>query len=185
MARFCFVQAADLHLDTPFACARAESPTIAETLREATFRAWQRIVEISVENGAAFVVVAGDIYDASQKSLRAQLRFREGLERLSKKGIQAFVTHGNHDPLDSVSASVPPPSNTCVFGAEVETREVWRDGQILTRITESAIPRRTNHEIWLAFSRLPKRTMGKSSNLQFSTAMSAQRPAMNPTLRVH
>src|SRR5258708_7351035 len=133
MARFRFVHVADLHLDTPFACARAESPKIADTLRDATFQTWQRVVAVSIENDAAFVVVAGDIYDASQKSRRAQLRFREGLEQLSRSEIPVFVTHGNHDPLDSVSASVPPPPNTFIFGAEVETREVRRNGQLLAK----------------------------------------------------
>jgi len=140
MARFCFVHVADLHLDTPFACARAESPKIADALREATFQAWERVVAISIENDAAFVVVAGDIYDASQKSLRAQLRFREGLNRLSQHEIPVFVTHGNHDPLDSVSASVPPPPNTFVFGAEVATREVRQNGQLIAKITGISHP---------------------------------------------
>jgi DNA repair protein SbcD/Mre11 len=142
MPRFRFVHAADLHLDTPFACARAESPKIAERLRDATFGAWQQVVAVSIENDAAFVVVAGDVYDASQKSLRAQLRFREGLEQLNRHKIPVFVTHGNHDPLDSVSASVPPPPNTCVFGAEVETREVRRNDQLLARITGISHPQK-------------------------------------------
>jgi DNA repair exonuclease SbcCD nuclease subunit len=116
MARFRFVYAGDLHLDTPFACTRAASPRVGEVLREATFQAWERVVSLSIENSAAFVIVAGDLYEASQKCLQAQLRFREGLNRLSQHQILAFLTHGNHDPLDSVSASVPPPSNTFVFG---------------------------------------------------------------------
>jgi exonuclease SbcD len=131
MPRFCFIHVADLHLDTPFACTRVDSPQIAETLREATFQAWERVVSACIEHSAAFLVVVGDIFDASQKSLRAQLRFREGLERLDHHSIPVFVTHGNHDPLDSVSASLPPPPNTFVFGPDVETREVHRDGQLL------------------------------------------------------
>src|ERR1035437_8088961 len=140
MARFSFVHVADLHLDTPFACTRVDTPQIAETLREATFRAWERVVSICIEKSAAFLVVVGDIYDASQKSLRAQLRFREGLERLNHHSIPVFVTHGNHDPLDSVSASLPPPPNTYVFGPEVETREVHRDGHPLALLTGISHP---------------------------------------------
>lgn len=142
MAHFCFVHVADLHLDTPFACARVDSPQIAETLREATFRAWDRVVSICIEKSAAFLVVVGDIYDASQKSLRAQLRFREGLERLNHHSIPVFVTHGNHDPLDSVSASLPPPPNTYVFGPEVETREVLRDRRPLALLTGISHPQK-------------------------------------------
>lgn len=140
MAHFCFIHVADLHLDTPFACTRVGSPQIAEILREATFRAWERVVSTCVEKSVAFLVVVGDIFDASQKSLRAQLRFREGLERLNQHSIPVFVTHGNHDPLDSVSASLPPPSNTYVFGPEVETREVRRDGRALAVLTGISHP---------------------------------------------
>ena len=142
MARFCFIHVADLHLDTPFACTRVDSPQVAEILREATFQAWERVVSACIDNSAAFLVVVGDIFDASQKSLRAQLRFREGLERLNHRSIPVFVTHGNHDPLDSVSASLPPPPNTYVFGPEVETREVCRDGQPLALLTGISHPQK-------------------------------------------
>lgn len=142
MSRFSFVHVADLHLDTPFACTRVESPQISEILREATFRAWERVVSTCIEKSAAFLVVVGDIYDASQKSLRAQLRFREGLERLNQHSIPVFVTHGNHDPLDSVSASLPPPPNTYIFGPEVETQELRRDGQLLAILTGISHPQK-------------------------------------------
>jgi DNA repair exonuclease SbcCD nuclease subunit len=140
--RFCFVHAADLHLDTPFACAHTESPQVAEALRQATFQAWDRVVSACIENRAAFLLVAGDIFDASEKSLRAQLRFREGLERLGQGSIPVFVAHGNHDPLDSLFASLPPPPNTYVFGAEVETREVRRDGHLLALVTGISHPQK-------------------------------------------
>ena len=32
--------------------------------------------------------------------MRAQLRFRDGLQRLSDAGIRSFVAHGNHDPVE-------------------------------------------------------------------------------------
>ena len=119
-----------------------DSPQVADALRGATFQAWDRIISACIENHAAFLLVAGDIFDATQKSLRAQLHFREGLERLNRCSIPAFVAHGNHDPLDSISASLPPPPNTYVFGPEVETREVRRDGQLLALVTGVSHPRK-------------------------------------------
>src|SRR6202521_3715966 len=142
MPRFRFVHAADLHLDTPFACACTDLPQVGEALREATFQAWDRVISSCIESGAAFLLVAGDIFDASQKSLRAQIRFREGLERLDRYSIPVFVAHGNHDPLDSLFASLPPPPNTRVFGSEVETLEVRRDGQLLATVTGISHPQK-------------------------------------------
>ena len=89
---------------------------------------------------AAFLVVAGDIYDSSDRSLRAQLRFRDGLEKLGRHGVQCFVAHGNHDALDSRSPAVTPPPNTHVFvGDEVETFPVEQDGQVLAEVQDSGI----------------------------------------------
>ena len=140
MPRFRFVHAADLHLDTPFVGARAETPLIADVLREATFKAWDRVITTCIEQSAAFLLIAGDIFDASLKGLRAQIRFREGLERLDEQSIPVYVTHGNHDPLDSLSASLPPPPNTHVLGANMQMLEVRRDGQVLACITGVSHP---------------------------------------------
>ncbi len=143
MPRCRFVHAADLHLDTPFACSAADSPAVAEALREATFQAWNRVVSAAIDNEAAFLLIAGDVFDAAQKSLRAQLRFRDGLERLDQHSIPVFVAHGNHDPLDSLPASLPLPPNTCIFTAEVESCEIRRrDGELVAMVAGVSHPRK-------------------------------------------
>jgi len=158
MSRFCFVHAADLHLDTPFACARADATLLASALRESTFQAWETVVSTCVEKRAAFLLVAGDVFDASQKSLRAQIRFRNGLECLDRHSIPVFVAHGNHDPLDSLSASLPPPPNTYVFGSKVETREVRRDGQLLALVTGISHPQKNeSRNLTTLFPSAPRR----------------------------
>jgi DNA repair protein SbcD/Mre11 len=94
------VHAADLHLDTPFVGVEADAPQMAELLRDASLDALDRLVEVAVERQAAFVVLAGDIYDGSERGLRAQLRFRDALVRLDEADIATFVVHGNHDPVE-------------------------------------------------------------------------------------
>ena len=93
---FSFVHAADLHLDTPFKGIGSTAPFVAEQLREASLAAFDSLVELCLERRAAFLVVAGDVYDGPERGLRAQLRFRDGLARLSDAGISSFVVHGNH-----------------------------------------------------------------------------------------
>jgi DNA repair exonuclease SbcCD nuclease subunit len=97
--RFCFIHAADLHLDTPFEGIGQVAPHVAEALRDASLEAFDALVELAFARNAAFVVFAGDIYDGADRGIRAQLRFRRGLERLSDAGIWSFVVHGNHDPV--------------------------------------------------------------------------------------
>ena len=113
---FRFVHAADLHLDTPFQGVSAAAPAVAEALQEASIQAWDAVVDLTVAREAALLVIAGDIYDGAERGVRAQLRFVEGLRRLSGAGVQTLIVHGNHDPLDGWSAIREFPSGVTVFG---------------------------------------------------------------------
>lgn len=134
MRKFRFVHAADLHLDTPFEGVRQVAPRIADALRDASLDAWDGLVELTIEQDAAFLLLAGDIYDGAERGVRAQLRFLRGLERLTQKGIQVFVVHGNHDPLDGWSAIPRFPDGVKVFGAEVEAAPVVHGGERLATV---------------------------------------------------
>jgi len=112
---FSFVHAADLHLDSPFKGVTAESPAIAGSLHSATFDVYNSLIDLCIEKQVQFLLIAGDIYDGADRSLRAQLRFRDGLQRLADKNIQAFVVHGNHDPFKGHSRSIDWPEGIHVF----------------------------------------------------------------------
>src|SRR6185369_2743883 len=133
--KFCFVHAADLHLDTPFASIGRAAPEIAERLRDASLGAFDALVRMAIEREAAFVVFAGDTYDCADRGVRAQLRFLRGVERLGDRGIPVFVAHGNHDHLEGWSAVRRVPDNLVVFGGEaVETHTVARSGATLAQV---------------------------------------------------
>ncbi len=135
MKNFKFVHTADLHLDSPFLGLQQVSPHIADKLREATFQTFDRIVEFCLDTGVDFLLIAGDIYDSRDRSLRAQLRFRDSLKRLGDAQIPTFVVHGNHDPLNSWSATLEWPDQVHVFGGdEVSSVPVVRDGEILAHV---------------------------------------------------
>ena len=126
MTRLKFVHAADLHLDSPFRGIRSEAPDyVADTLRRATFDAYDNIVALCLREGADALLVAGDIYDGADRSLRAQLKFVDGLNRLDGAGIRSFVCHGNHDPLDGWEARLTLPPGCARFGPEVTGEPVF------------------------------------------------------------
>lgn len=114
---FTFIHAADLHLDSPFAGLSGVPEAIRAVLRESTFAALNRLVELAVREKADFVLIAGDLYETADRSLRAQVRFHKAMERLAECGISAFVVHGNHDPLDGRAARLEWPPNVHVFAA--------------------------------------------------------------------
>jgi DNA repair exonuclease SbcCD nuclease subunit len=135
MTTWRFVHAADLHLDSPFVGLRNYQEKLARELTEATFTGLQRIVDLCLENAAEFLLLAGDLFDGPGRSLRAQLRLRQELERLAGAGIETFIVHGNHDHLGGKSVTLTWPTGVHVFPAgQVEMAEVRRRGATLARI---------------------------------------------------
>ena len=135
MATWRFVHAADLHLDSPFVGLKDSHQELARDLLAATFTAFQRIVDLCLESGAEFLLLAGDLFDGPGRSLRAQLRLRRELERLAAAGIETFIVHGNHDHLGGKSVTLSWPRGVQVFPAgQVEMAEVRRRGATLARI---------------------------------------------------
>jgi len=119
MTGYKFVHAADLHLDSPFRGRLRDASSLGPALRDATFRAYESIIDLCIEEGVDALLIAGDVYDGAASSLGAQLRFKDGLQRLEEAGIRAFVCHGNHDPLDGWKAKITFPPNVVRFGKEV------------------------------------------------------------------
>ena len=133
--RVTFVHSADLHLDAPFAGISADDSRVGRELAEATYEAFHRVVDVCIERQADFLVIAGDAYNAADKSLRAQLRFRAEMLRLAEAGIEVFVAHGNHDPASGWSARLELPPNVHVFPTDRVGRfEVTRDGELVAAV---------------------------------------------------
>ena len=126
--RIRFVHAADLHLDSPFTGLKAAAPEhVANRLYSATFEAYENIINLCISEEVDALLVAGDVYDGADRSLRAQLKFVEGLKKLDTHGIRSFVCHGNHDPRDGWQAGLDYPPGCRRFGPEWEAVPVFED----------------------------------------------------------
>ncbi|MEA2074378.1 MAG: DNA repair exonuclease [Euryarchaeota archaeon] len=135
MKPFSFIHTADLHLDSPFRGISEINEEISLELTEATFKAFNKIIDFGIKKQIDFLLIAGDIYDGADRSLRAQLRFRDGLKRLSEAGIKAYIVHGNHDSLDGWSANLDWPKNVYIFkGKSVEKVSVEKNGKKVAQI---------------------------------------------------
>jgi DNA repair protein SbcD/Mre11 len=138
---FSFVHAADLHLDTPFTGLCHLPERVLRQIKDSTFLAYDRLIDFCIEHCVDFLLIAGDIYDSSDRSLRAQLHFREGLVRLAEHGIAVFIVHGNHDPLDGYRAALDWPSSVHFFsGKEVESIPFIKEGKEAARIYGMSYP---------------------------------------------
>ncbi len=137
---FRFVHAADLHLGSPFRGLDVEEGLRAR-LEDATFRAFGRIVSLCLSERAAFLVLAGDLFDTKDRSVRARVELALGLARLDQAGIPTFIVHGNHDPLLGRAPGLGLPPSVHVFGASHEEVEVRKDGDLLARVQGISYPR--------------------------------------------
>jgi len=142
---FSFIHAADLHLGSPFKGVGSKLPAVAETLGAATYDAFSGLVDLCLEKKVDFLLVAGDVFDLSDRSLRAQLTFRDGLARLSDAGIRSFTVLGNHDPWEAWSSRISWPEGAHLFSPdEVETVPVAVNGTPVAAV--SGISYRTHRQ---------------------------------------
>ena len=123
-----FVHCADLHLDSPFLGLAADFPKQAKVLKEATFDVYERIVDLCISEKVDALLVAGDVFDSGNRiNLKAEKKFVDGLHRLADNGIQAFVCHGNHDPLDQWQTNLTWPDSAYQFGDKPEGHALRKD----------------------------------------------------------
>jgi len=141
MRPFRFIHTADLHLDSPFKGLSEIAPALQSILRDATFQAFENIINLCIKREVAFLVIAGDIHDSADRSLRSLIRLRDAFERLAEHQIAVFLCHGNHDPLSGWLTKFTWPPNVTVFGTqEVEAKPVFREGQEIARIFGVSYP---------------------------------------------
>ncbi|MBN8199005.1 metallophosphoesterase family protein [Bacillus sp. NTK034] len=120
MKRVTFIHAADLHLDSPMSGLKHLPPSIFKKLQESTFEAFTKIVDLAIFHTVDFIILAGDLFDGEDRSIRAQTRFRKEMERMAESGIAVYAVHGNHDHMDGRWAHLPMPENVHIFSHEVE-----------------------------------------------------------------
>jgi DNA repair protein SbcD/Mre11 len=132
---FSFVHTADLHLDSPFVGISEINDSISSKLTESTFKSFNKIINICIEKQVDFLLVAGDIFNSADRSIRAQLRFRDGIKKLSDCGISAYIAHGNHDHLNGWSAKLDWPEKTHIFsGRSVQKFAVEKEQETIACI---------------------------------------------------
>ncbi|MFD1029864.1 metallophosphoesterase family protein [Metaplanococcus flavidus] len=119
MAPIRFIHTADLHLGSPFTgisgLAAAQRKKFADTI----YQAFDTLIDYAVREEPDFILIAGDIYDGEDRTLRAQYKFQQGMERLNLAGIPVIISHGNHDHLGGSWTRFELPDNVHIFDDKV------------------------------------------------------------------
>jgi DNA repair exonuclease SbcCD nuclease subunit len=150
-----FVHASDLHLDATFGGVDATDERVAGALERSTLEALDRVVQLCIDREVDFLVIAGDLYNSADHSLRAELAFQRAMRRLADAGINAFVARGNHDPVDGWSAGLELPDSVVIFPADRVLRcEVIRDGVVVCAVHGRSFgTRQVTENLALGFAR--------------------------------
>ena len=114
---FKFVHAADIHLDSPLRGLSAYEGAPVDALRGATRASFRNLVDLTIREEAAFIIIAGDLYDGTWRDYQTGLFFVNEMARLRSAGIRAFVLYGNHDAESEITKRLRLPDNVSVFPA--------------------------------------------------------------------
>lgn len=119
---FRFVHTADLHLDSPLRSLVLRDPELAELIGDATRQTCTRIIDLCLEERVDALLIAGDLYDGAQTSMKTARFLAREMGRLHEAGIRACVIRGNHDALSKITKELSFPEGTVtVFGARAST----------------------------------------------------------------
>jgi len=86
-----------------------------------------RIVDLCLEERVDALLLAGDLYDGDQTSMKTARFLAEQIRRLHQAGIRVFVIRGNHDALSRITKELIFPDSVKVFGGRAEAVAIDRD----------------------------------------------------------
>lgn len=110
-----FIHTADLHLGSLLQTVGATSDRLQTQLQEATYTAFERVIDLALAESVDFLLVAGDLYDQKSRSVRANEFIAEQFRRLEAADIPVYVIYGNHDPVAGSTRYVDLPDNVYEF----------------------------------------------------------------------
>jgi DNA repair protein SbcD/Mre11 len=128
IAAFRFIHTADIHLDSPLKSLALRDPALAELVRDATRQAFTRIVDMAIEEQVDALLIAGDLYDGEQTSMKTARFIAAAYKRLTDAGVRVFVIRGNHDSMSKIMRELTLPAGVTVFGGKPGVETIERIG---------------------------------------------------------
>jgi DNA repair exonuclease SbcCD nuclease subunit len=119
-----FIHAADIHLDSPLKGLERYEGAPVEELRNATRKALENLVGLSLNEQVDFVLIAGDVYDCDWKDYRTGLFFLRQMTNLREAGIPVILIRGNHDAVSQITKGLTFPANVRELSADMAESHV-------------------------------------------------------------
>ena len=138
---------ADIHLDSPLRSLALRDPDLKHQVQTATRLAFARIVDTAIAERVSALLIAGDLFDGSERSARTAAYLTGQLDRLRESKIRVFYIKGNHDAENPLTGELSLPDNVHIFdgrGGKVQlSDDIWIHGVSFANhhAPESLIPK--------------------------------------------
>lgn len=132
---FRFVHATRLLLDEPLAGIGPLSPEDRELVEDATFLAWDGVIETCLGAQVDFLLLTGDCFIPRSQSLRARVALEKGFEQLAAQGIAVYVAPGEQDGVAAWRKQFHlPPNVTLLHDENQEPVAIMRDHRVIATV---------------------------------------------------
>jgi len=125
---FRFLHTADVHLDSPLATLALRESALAEMIGGATRKAFVAIIDLCLAEEVDALLIAGDLYDGEQTSMKTARFLADQLRRLDQAGVETFIIRGNHDAESRITRELTLPESVKVFAGRAEALTLSRNG---------------------------------------------------------
>jgi len=128
---FRFVHTADIHLDFPLKSLALRDPQLAELIGTASRTSFNSIIDLCLDEQVDALLIAGDLYDGDQTSMKTARFLMEQIRRLHEAGIRTFIIRGNHDAESKITNELTFPDSVKVFTPKAEAVDLKRSSSEL------------------------------------------------------
>src|SRR5699024_8401619 len=109
--------------------------SLYQQLKASTFKALDNLVQLAIDEAVDFVLIVGDLFDQSLRSVYAEMQFLLACEKLAEAHIPIYLSYGNHDYLKARTRTLKYPNNLHVFDSDqVECKIFLKNGRTLVGI---------------------------------------------------
>ncbi|MGX9181808.1 metallophosphoesterase family protein [Mesorhizobium sp. BHbdii] len=118
---FRFIHTADIHLDSPLRSLALRNPEVAELVGDASRQAFAAIVDLCLAERVDALVIAGDLYDGDQTSMKTARFLGSQMTRLHQAGVRVYMVRGNHDAMSRITKQLVLPDSVTIFGGRCQS----------------------------------------------------------------
>jgi len=117
---FQFIHTADIHLDSPLKSLALRNQALADVVANATRQVLVRIVDLCLTENVDALLIAGDLYDGSQTSMKTARFLASQMRRLGDANILVYIIRGNHDAESKITRELTLGNHVHVFSSKPE-----------------------------------------------------------------